>query len=72
MCCGLIVCHPRGGSSRPCVHFSFDHRAVESWQLGKASIGKEPSSSFVFSVLTLLICFSFIALGDHFGESLAV
>lgn len=26
---------------------------------------------FVFFVLTLLVCFLFIALGDHFGESLA-
>jgi len=37
----------------------------------KRLLEKNHPPSFVFFVLTLLVCFSFIAIGDHFGESLA-
>jgi len=37
----------------------------------KRLLEKNRPPSFVFSVLTLLIRFSFIALGNHFSESLA-
>lgn len=37
----------------------------------KRLLEKNHPPAFVFFVLTLLVCFSFIAVGDYFGESLA-